>query len=264
MSGSQRVHVATDLPAHRAAAAQLPMTTLSGAPLRVAVIPGVARWWQDLLDARNSGAAAAVVVDPLNVAPEAMDALAASVGIPVIVERPRLRPDVALDALASRSGGPATLISVECAAAASCLEAVVRDGIGWARILGGGPAAAPGLKAAAVTAQGRMAMLDTGGPEATVPATVLATIQPGRRPGALLKVLALGTTRTEITVDQPAGITRLETATAAGTLASPERYEASARLALRRAVEACNGGADVTDLQELLLDGRCARDILGT
>ena len=84
----------------------------------------------------------------------------------------------------------------------------------------------------------------------------------GVHAGGLLQVLALGEVRTELTVDQPAGLKRLETSTEEGMLRAPERYEASARLALRRALEACASGQPVTDLNDLLEDMALTRDML--
>lgn len=242
------------LPAYVAAIAELPLSAeltddVSGA---VAVVPGSGDWWQAMLAARAGGAAAVVLADPAVLPREAVASHPWPGGIPVIVERPRLRPDVVADAVAARRGSPARIITVECAAPASGLEAAIRDGFGWARSLAQGPLS---LKAGTATSRGRMALLDfdtvESGPS---PATVLGTAAGGLDAGALLQVLALGEVRTELTVDQPAGLTRLETSTEECTLRATERYESSARLALRRAVEACSGGMPVTDLGELLED----------
>jgi hypothetical protein len=46
----------------------------------------------------------------------------------------------------------------------------------------------------------------------------------------------------------------VETVTEGGTLRAPERYESSARLALRRAIDACLSGDPVADLDDLLHD----------
>lgn len=86
----------------------------------------------------------------------------------------------------------------------------------------------------------------------------------GLHAGGLLQLLALGEVRTEVAVDQPAGLTRLETSTEDGTLRAPERYESSARLALRRALVACSSGQPVTDLDELLEDSALTWALRGT
>ena len=176
--------------------------------------------------------------------------------IPVIVERPRLRPDVVADAVRAGRGRPARIVTVECAAPAAGLEAVIRDGLGWARSLVRGPLT---LQVCSATAQARIALLDSGGSAGgAMPVTLGATAAAG------LQVLALGEVRPEVTVDQRAGLTRLETSTEDGTLRAPERYESSARLALRRAIEAQSSGQPGTDLDELLEDMSLTRAVLAT
>ncbi|MBT2249345.1 hypothetical protein JHV56_11595 [Arthrobacter sp. BHU FT2] len=260
MSGPRGLRIATELPAYRAAAAQLPVTAVpldpaGSAQVRGAlvVVPGVGPWWRGILAARDAGAAAAIVADPVTVPPEAAEVLAVPPGIPVIVERPRLRADLAGDALSGRAGGP-TLISIEAAAASAGFEAVLRDAVGWARTLTGPPEAGPVLRSAAATPHGRMALLDAGPPDGAVPVSLLAAVLQGKQCGGLVKVLALGTVRTEVTIDQQAGLARVQRSTADGDLVAPARFEASARLALRRAAAACADGREVADLRELLLD----------
>jgi hypothetical protein len=75
-------------------------------------------------------------------------------------------------------------------------------------------------------------------------------------------VLALGEVRTEVTVDQLAGLARVETVTEEGSLRAPERYESSARLALRRAFDASLSDGPATDLAELLHDMGLTRALL--
>jgi hypothetical protein len=242
------------LPAYLAAIAELPLSAeltddVSGA---VAVVPGSGDWWQAMLAARAGGAAALVLADPALLPREAVASHPWPGGIPVIVERPRLRPDVVADAVAARRGSPARIITVECAAPASGLEAVIRDGVGWARSLARGPLK---LKAGTATSRGRMALLEFGTREnGPGPATLVGTAAGGLDAGGLLQVLALGEVRTELTVDQPGGLTRLETSTEEGALRAPERYESSSRLALRRAIEARSEGKPAKDLGELLED----------
>lgn len=257
------VPVFTELPAYQAAAAQLPRTVsrAGSVPGAVAVIPGVGPWWRRVLAARDAGAAAAVVADPLTVPWEAVEALGSPTGIPVVVERPRLRPDVAEDAMSARDGSPAAMVSIECAAVSPHFEAVLRDAFGWSRLLGGRPDCAPALSAATATRHGTMVLLDAGEqPKPGTPVAVLGNILQGGRAGSLLNVLVLGTARTAITVDQAAGFTRVETSRGDGTLLAPTRFEASARLALRRAAEACSSGRDTGDLPALLLDARLLLD----
>jgi hypothetical protein len=54
----------------------------------------------------------------------------------------------------------------------------------------------------------------------------------------------------------------VETFTEQGALRVPARFESPARLALRRALDACLSGRPVTDLDELLEDMALARNVL--
>ncbi|MCU1516819.1 MAG: hypothetical protein JWQ75_1540 [Pseudarthrobacter sp.] len=264
MSEMQRRRgVVTEMPSYIAAAAELPVSAavtavVSGA---VVVVPGSTDWWQGMHAARAGGALAVIVADPRVLPRGVPEADPWPGGIPVIVERPRLRPDVVADALQARGGGPARIVTVECAAPAAGLEAVIRDGVGWARSFAEGPLT---LRAGSAASQSRIALLDSGeaggGP---VPVTVAGTVAAGSGAHGLLQVLVLGEVRSEVTVDQPAGLTRVETSSGDGSLRAPERYESSARLALRRALEACSAGGAVTDLDELIEDVALTWALLG-
>ncbi|UZX01796.1 hypothetical protein F8G81_03515 [Arthrobacter sp. CDRTa11] len=252
------------LPAYMAAIAELPLSAeltddVSGA---VAVVQGSGDWWQAMLAARAGGAVAVVLADPAVLPREALVSHPWTGDIPVIVERPRLRPDVVADAVAARRGSPARIITVECVAPSSGFEAVVRDGFGWARSLAQGPLS---LKAGTATSRGRMALLDFDTAESgPSPATLVGTTVGGLHARGLLKVLALGEVRTDLTIDQPAGLTRLETSREEGALRAPDRYESSARLALRRAIQARSEGIPVTDLGDLLEDMALTWDLLAS
>ena len=252
------------LPAYVAAAAELPLSAALTNDVRgaVAIVPGSGDWWQGMLAARAGGATAVVIADPEMLPREAIESHSWPPGIPVIVERPRLRPDVVADAVRARGGESARIVTVECAAPAACLDAVIRDGLGWARSLVQGSLT---LRSGAAAARGRIALLDSAGPAGgSIPTTLAGIAVAGLHPGGLLQLLALGEVRTEVTVDQPAGLTRLETSTEDGTLRAPERYESSARLALRRALAACSSGQSVTDLDELLEDAALTWALLDT
>lgn len=263
MTQDRPFSVFTALPSYIAAVAELPASAALAPAMNgaVAVVPGSGDWWQGLLAARAGGAAAVVLACPGALPPGALAAHPWPRDVPVIVERPRLRPDVVADALRGRSGSQALMVAVECAAPAAGLDAVIRDGFGWARSLAPGPLTLP---ACIATAQGGMALLESdGGDGRPVHLTLVGTPVGGLHPGGLLKVLALGEVRTELTVDEPAGFTRLETATADGALRAPERFESSARLALRRAIQACASGDPVPDLDELLGDLALTNALLG-
>ncbi|ADX71402.1 hypothetical protein Asphe3_01840 [Pseudarthrobacter phenanthrenivorans Sphe3] len=260
-----RARVFTKLPEYAAAAAELPVSAALAGDRRgaVVVVPGSGDWWNVMLAARAGGAAAVVLAQPSVLRREDVGAFPWPGDIPVVVERPRLRPDVVADALRARRGLPPRLVTVECAAPAGALDSVILDGLGWARFLAGGSLT---FRAGLAAAHGRMALLDSVAPAGSgggsVSATLAGTPIGGRHSGGLLQVLALGEVRSEITVDQPAGLTRVETCTEEGVLRAPERYESSARLALRRALEACSSSAPVPDLDELAEDHALARALL--
>jgi hypothetical protein len=264
MSRDRMIPVFAELPTYSAAVAGLPLSAAITDDRRgaVVVVPGSGDWRIAVHDAIAAGAAAVVVADPAVLRREAVEAVPWPRDIPVIVERPCLRPDVVADALLARRGSPPRLITVECAAPAAALDGVILDGFGWARSLIGGPLA---LHASIATVQGRIAFLewrDSG--DGPVPATVMATPVGGVHPGGLLQVLALGEVRTEVTLDQPARFTRVETFTEEGALRAPERFESSARLALRRAIDACLSDEPPADLDELLEDLALTRSLLDT
>lgn len=240
------------MPSYVAAVAELPVSAELTDAIRgaVVVMPGSGNWWQGLLEAREAGAAAVVVADPDVLPREVLGSGEWPGGIPVIIERPRLRPDVVADAVRARNGSPAAVVTVECTAAPSGLGAVVCDGLGWARSLSPGPLT---LRAGSAVGRARMVLLDAPAPGGALPVSLLAT-ESGPHPGGLLQLLALGEVRSEVTVDQAALLTRVETSRADGTLRAPERYESSARLALRRALQACSSGEPVADLDGMLGD----------
>lgn len=249
------------LPAYVSAVAGLSVSSALTDEVRgaVAVVPGAGDWWQGMLAAQALGASAVVLADPGVLRRGTVDPGGWDGEIPVIVERPRLRPDVVADAIRARRGSPVRLVTVECAAPASGLDGTILDGFGWARSLAGG---ALTLTTGVATPRGRMALLNAEAADGPVPATLVGTSVGGVHAGGLLQVLALGEVRTEVTVDQPAGRTRVETVTEEGALRAPRRYESSARLALRRAFAACSSGEPTVDLQGLLEDMALTRALL--
>lgn len=257
--------VFTQSPSYIAAVAGLPVSTALAGSARgaVVVVPGAGDWWRGLLSARHQGAVAVVLECPGILARGSFDAGAWPgawrADIPVVVERPRLRPDVVSDVLRAGQRSRTRIITVECAAPAAELDGVVRDGLGWIRSLVRGPVI---FRAGNSTGPGRMALLESpssnGG---STSATLLGTVLDGPDAGAHVRVLALGEVRTEVVVDLPAGLVRAGTSTTDGTLEHPLRYESSARLALRRAVEAAASGEAVSDFGELLQDMLLAREV---
>lgn len=261
-AGDRGFGVFAAMPSYLAAVAELPVSAalvddVGGA---VAVVPGTGDWWHSLLAARAAGALAVVIAEPAVLPRGVLEAHPWPGDIPVIVERPRLRSDVVADAVAARRGSRARIVTVECAAPATGLDELICDGFGWMRSL---VSASLELRSSIATAHSMIALLNSGDSDAgTIPTTLSATAVGGPHVGGLLQVLALGEVRTEVAVDQPAGLTRMETFTEEGTLRAPERYESSARLALRRALEACASGQPAMDLDDLLKDMALTRDLL--
>lgn len=257
----RRFAVSTRLPGYLAALAQLPVSAGPADDVRggVAVVPGSGDWWQGLLAARAGGAVAVVLADPGMLRPDAVDGGLWPGDIPVIVDRPGLRADVVADAAQARRSSQPRMLTIDCAGPAAGLAGLIRDGVGWARSLMGS-ALEPG--AGTSTAGATMALLEGRGVDGTpTPVTLMATRAGGRRPGGLIRVVAHGEVRTEVTMDQPAGLVRVETSTGDGIFRAPTRYESPARLALRRAMEACVSGKPTSDLADLLADMAAAADV---
>ena len=217
------------------------------------VVPGAAGWPDAVLAAAHAGAAAVVVADPVLVPAADVQRVSAQVGIPVIVERPLVRPDVSASALAAReaAGGPAAparIVVVDATAPRSALGSVARDAVGWARVLTGEQlelVAAGGAQALLVAASGLSATL-----------TVVATARPG---SGRIHAQALGEVITDVVVE--GRVARLSTSTEAGRLMAPAVFESSERLALRRALAALEGDS-IHDLDELAADTFIAETII--
>ncbi|MFK0006368.1 hypothetical protein ACIQTZ_04885 [Paenarthrobacter sp. NPDC090520] len=237
---------------YRAALAELPRSTWHAETANgaVVVIPGEGAWWEELLEAQAAGASAVVVSHPQSIPAAAQAGL---VGIPVVVERPHLRADAAAEAVRRRQETPATVVTVECAAPSGDLDPVLRDGVRWAEVLAGGPLHAV---SGAIPAEGGMALLEAGPLTVAdpVPVTVLAAVLGTKARTPLLRVTALAKVRTVVEWDGLGSGLSIRTGTEGGSMRAPNHYEGSARLALRRAMEAASKGAVLPDLGELLAD----------
>lgn len=215
-------------------------------------------WCARALRAFDEGARGVVIADPAEVAPEEARALGTrAAGRPVIVERPRLRADVAADARELASGAPPrpSAIVVDAASAPEGLTAVLRDAIGWARVLAGAPVR---VREATESRHGAIAGLDAGG----VPVSLVATS--GSPDRGLVRVTVLAATRIEVEVDPGAGVARVTRDGADGSRTLPRRFEASARLFLRRAIAALEhpGAGAAQDLEDLIADAVIAEQVL--
>jgi hypothetical protein len=131
------------------------------------------------------------------------------------------------------------LVQVEASSAADDAEATLRDAIGWARVLAGAPLTVRARQGAHGDLSALFDAQRPGGP--VVPVALVVTVRPGAAPW--LRATAVGPERREVVVDVARGLARLERTTADGRLLAPTRWEAPARLALRRAVEATRGSA---------------------
>ncbi|MFT4215148.1 MAG: hypothetical protein QM622_10290 [Microbacterium sp.] len=232
------IGVWTTLPAYRAVAAELPLSTRSADSPAGAVVVVGGGGGSDI-----AAAAAVVLVDPVpGAAPTVPD------GPPVIVDRVWLRSDVA----AAAGICDAAVFTAECAAAAGELAGVVRDAIGWLRQLADAPLTLESVHAVGGSA---MALLRAGERPATL--TVRTIADRAARPR--LRVLAAGASRTEVVVDgQDATVV---VTTQGGAQRMPVLPESRQRLALRRALEAValRGQGDPGDLAELRHDDQlCA------
>ncbi|MFS0732373.1 hypothetical protein ABC304_10260 [Microbacterium sp. 1P10UB] len=242
-----RITVAAPLERFRIAAAELPLRAREATERDgIVVVPGVGRWTDAAATAAADGASALVIADPAIVSSDALRQLTAELRIPVVVERPRLRPDVMADARRARGDSAPRMLIAEASGPASDLDAVTRDACGWLRVLSGG-----GLRV--IAGDRTLALLETAtGLAATVGAIAAARTSVGMR------VEVLGEVQTQVDIGLTA---RVVTTSSAGALVAPARYETTARLTLRRALEALATGAVPADLDELADDMKLLEDL---
>lgn len=244
-----RIGVVAAAPEFRVAVAGLPYRAEAvSAPVgAVVVVDGGGAWWDAARRAAEGGARAVLVADPERAPIDAIDALAADVEIPLLLHRPRLRHDLVARALEARDGARARVVVAECRAEADDLHALVRDAVGWLRLLAGGPLELAAMGGAAL-------LRPTGGP--TPVGTLLAT--PTTAGGPILRIRALGETTTELEIDDPLGRRALSTSTVAGQTVAPALHESAARVALRRALDVLASDDPVDDLAQLRHDASIA------
>lgn len=247
------IAVVTDSESYRVAVAELPLSTRPATDRSgtIVVVPGGGQWSREVRAAADAGAAAVVVSRPVRVDAEVIESLALDLGpMPVIVERPFLRHDAVADLrAASPEAPPASVVVVDAVAAASVLDLIVRDAVGWLRVLTGSP---PVLR----SADDGLALFDAG--PNNPPAVVTAVCAPDGSPR--IHAHALGETRWELDATE-AGVA-LRATTDRGGLTLPRRHESSERLALRRAVEALDATTAPRDLTELAADTAIAAQII--
>lgn len=257
----RRVPVYTDLPGYRAAVASLAVSTVpaDAAAGAIVVLSGQDDWWDGVPAAQADGAAAVVVAAPLAAPSDAVQGLLDTAAVPVLLERPRLRPDVVqqlVDALADASP---SLVTVECSAVAPEAAAVIHDALGWARAIGRGRLAP---QSASTTAHGSIGLLRASHADRPLDITLLVNVVNSGRPGGFLRLTCLGEVLATVTVDVPAGVASLDVATEKDTMRLPTCFEATERLTLRRALQALDDGQPPADLAGLLDDSQLSTSFL--
>ena len=192
----------------------------------------------------------AILTHPASASQDLVDQLTGA-RIPVVTERPLLRPDDAAPVVAA----PVRHLVVEALASRADLRATLVDAVGWARVVVGGRLT---VSASAHTRESLLAALDsTAGTGIALSAIRLATAI-----GPALTVDGLGERRVAVRIDRAAGVREIAVHGEDGTVIAAPRYESSARLALRRVLAAVAGAA-VDDLAELAADRVLADRLLG-
>jgi hypothetical protein len=239
------MRVVADIRDYRIAAAELPVSVaLTTDPAEALVVVAGRHDWADVAARAAEAGARAVLLDrPRSVDAAGLQRLADR-GLPALVSRPRLRGDALADALDARGPDAPALLTASCAAPASELRSVVRDVIGWLRILGGGPVS---LEETGAGTAGAVALLDAGGVVATL---VVAIRDVGAHP--LIRLLAHGARRVEVEVSD--SDTSVVACDEEGSTKAAVHYEDAARAVLRRAA----AGETSTDLADLAADAAVA------
>lgn len=241
------VPVWTDLAAYRAAVAELaPLVRLADADAvgALRIIDGRGAWWDRL---ERLPASAGVVVDEPQPAPVAAHARMRALDFPVVIARRRLRADV----VAALEPVAASHVVVDAWGSAAEARVLLRDAVGWGRVLAGGP-------------------LDVVARDATSAADALALVRGsvgvsvtcasgGPGVGDALTAVTLGPRRVEVRIDSAAATIRVATDDVDGRRLAAPRREAAERVALRRIRDAVATGVRPGDLDELAHDDSILR-----
>lgn len=231
--------VRTDLAAYRAAVAELAPRVRPGDGVEaIRVIEGRGAWWERLDDA------AAFVVDEPDPAPADEHARLGAIGVPVAVVRRRLRPDAIADARAE-SVAPRHVV-VDAWGGRTDATALLRDAVGWARVLAGGAVSV--IERADTAAATTVALRGPDGIGASVTRAI------GGGVGGALVATALGARRLEVRVDSASPLVEVAFDDLEGRRIRPVRRESPERLALRRVLDAVDSRAVLSDLAELAAD----------
>lgn len=234
--------VRTDLAAYRAAVAELAPRARPGEGIdAIRVVEGRGTWWE-----RLEGAAAFIVNEP-DPAPAAVHERLDGLAVPVVVVRRRLRPDVVADAI-SAFATPRHVV-VDAWGGRTDAATVLRDAVGWARVLTGGP-----VRAFARADTERATTLAVWS-ETGVGASITRAV--GGGVGAALTATALGPRRVEVRVDSGSPLHEVSVDDEEGRRTARVRRESPERLALRRLLDAREGVA-LGDLSDLAADDAAA------
>ncbi|GAA5026647.1 hypothetical protein ACFQRL_11645 [Microbacterium fluvii] len=261
---------------YREAIAELPLSARAASEPEgaVVVVDGTPGWTARAEQAVAAGARAVVVDSPVAEADEWMAALVHGAGaVPVVLERPGLRADLAADVAAVRGAGvpgvradavaeaaggarvrgAGLMLAAHVCAAEADLAGVVADAVGWLRVLAGDALV---VSAGEISGRGGAVLLETE--RERIAATLTVTVLAGADAGWRLSAGAYGTTRIEVDLDAAARRSQVSVSTRSGRLVLPARRETSARLALRRAITAAEQGSapdmDLADLAGLRHD----------
>ena len=256
------MRVFSSLPASRGAIAELPATVSAADSPEgaIVVLDGARGWWDDAILAVAAGAAGVLVSGPSPAPSTALDRL---IGIPTVLVRPLLRPDVADDVIAAAKGaageitaaeGAAAAVVVECHAPTPALPGALRDALGWARIFA---SAKLTLRMATFGGGRGLALLDAGGAASV---SLILGASAGAPPAGRLRVTELGQTRRELEVDE--GDVRFSVTDASSRRLAPTRFERPERLALRRLAAALDARQLPEDLADYARDSALAEAIL--
>jgi hypothetical protein len=217
----------------------------------ICVVDGDDGWAERAVELTREGAVALVIADPAPVWVTQIDGLL-STGTPVVLDRPRLPPDLlAGPSTASR----AHVFLAEAVSLPAERLAVAQDALGWVRLLAGVELR---IDRTAHTALATIAMART---MSGVPVSLSITqAADGARPA--MNVLAVGPERTEVRIDDATLERRIRVADADGVREPRPRWETGLRLAVRRAVASLSG-EPVTELDDLRHDAAAAAAVLG-
>lgn len=244
---------------YRVAVAELPLSAepASSAAGAVVVVDGRgSAGWPSAVEAALAGGARSVVVDEA-VVPDAAcgDRLPAG-SAPVLVARRFLPRELAEAAreLVAPLGLEAVLVTVEVGGPSS--SGVLRDALGWARVLTGGGELRLGSAHPEIEAGPTVSLLlesNDGIPVLVSWAPVVGA--------PWLRVSALGAVEAEVVIDSGAGVARLTSRSAEGERVARAAFEGRARRELRCALEAARASDWPEELSCVLEDLELGRQI---